>query len=91
MLNHVFTRLFVGDAMSTKCTIDHDDKWHLYEDALDETVWVETRGYDFAAGLHAIRIQLPEAVIDAIRKADACRFPHLRTANASLTPAGKDG
>lgn len=69
--------------MSTKCTIKYDDKWHLYEDVLDETVWVETQGYDFVAGRDSIRIHLPEAVIDAIRNADANRFPHLRTANAA--------
>jgi len=70
--------------MSTKCTIDHDDKWHLYEDAIDETVWLETTGFDFVAGPDRIRVHLPEEAIDAIRKAKASYFPHLRTPNAGV-------
>lgn len=72
--------------MSTKCTIDHAEKWHLYEDAVDETVWLETRGVDFIAGLGLVRIRLPEEAVDAIRKARASNFPHLRGAksNANL-------
>jgi hypothetical protein len=64
--------------VSSKCTIDHGDDWHLYEDAVDETVWIETRGWPFETRCGAVRIRVPPAVIDAIRKAKASYFPHLR-------------
>jgi hypothetical protein len=69
--------------MSTKCTIDHGKTWHLYEDAIDETVWIETRAEPFAACCGKVRVQMPAALIDAIRKAKPGHFPHLRTPNAT--------
>jgi hypothetical protein len=71
--------------MSTKSTIaTHDGPWgaaldwHLYEEMVDDTVWVEVRGFPFEASLRSVAVQLPPAVIDAIRAAPANAFPHLR-------------
>ena len=71
--------------MSTKSTIACDDKgwdspdgWSVFEEMLDETVWVEVRGGAFVATAGGVRVQLPPAVIDAIRAAPAVAFPHLR-------------
>jgi hypothetical protein len=72
--------------VSTKCTIDHGDNWHLYEEAIDQTVWIETRGLKFDAHLGLVRIQIPPAVIDAIRKTKASYFPHLRKEQWRPTP-----
>lgn len=69
--------------MSTRSTIDIGDDWHLYEEMLDETVWVEVRGVAFEAVLGGVSVKLPPAVIDAIRAANAAHFPHLRNANTT--------
>lgn len=69
--------------MSTKCTIDRGENWSVYEDAADESVWVETRGVAFAAFPGSVRVLLPTEAIDAIRKASADSFPHLRAVNKS--------
>jgi hypothetical protein len=71
--------------MSTKSTIacdnlpwDHPTGWHLYEEMVDDSVWVEVRGGSFQAAQCSVCVQLPPAVIDAIRAAPAAAFPHLR-------------
>jgi len=68
--------------MSTRCTIKGGGQWHLYEDAIDESVWLELReGCDFVACPDSVRVRLPEAAIDAIREAGQKKFPHLRADN----------
>ena len=71
--------------MSTKCTIQCDPLpwgnptgWHLYEEWLDGSVWLEVRGVPFKASQHGVSVQVPPAVIDAIRAAPSAAFPHLR-------------
>jgi hypothetical protein len=75
--------------MSTKSTIACDDKgwdspdgWSVCEEMLDDTVWVEVRGGNFVVFGSSVRVQLPPAVIDAIRAAPANAFPHLREKEA---------
>ena len=75
--------------MSTKSTIaadplpwGHLTGWHLYEEMVDDSVWLEVRGVGFQASQHGVSVQLTPAVIDAIRAAPADRFPHLRPKEA---------
>ena len=64
--------------MSTRMTIASGKSWHLYEDATDETVWLETYGESFQARTGEAGLRLPSAAIDAIRTARSGCFPHLR-------------
>ena len=64
--------------MSTKITISASNHYHLYEEWLDDSVWLEVRVVPFEASQHGVSVQLPPAVIDAIRAAAPDRFPHLR-------------
>jgi hypothetical protein len=64
--------------MSTKSTIKCGDDWHLYDEFIDDTVWLELQGQPFEARLGSVAVRLPPAVIDAIRAAPAAAFPHLR-------------
>ena len=63
--------------MSTKCTIAYDFKqdWHLYEDALDDAVYIEAAGVHFEATRNRVTVELPPAIIAAIK---AGRFHHER-------------
>jgi hypothetical protein len=66
--------------VSTKSTIAYgpDGNTHLYEELLDDTIWIETRDHPFFASSVGVRMQLPPALIDAIRSAEPNCFPHLR-------------
>ncbi len=67
--------------MSTKSTIAYDaESWNLYEEMCGEQTMLEVRGGEFMAWNGGCRIELPPAVIDAIRAAKPERFPHLRLA-----------
>ena len=75
----------VGE-MSTRMTIASGKSWHLYEDATDETVWLETYGEPFQARTGEAGLRLPSAAIDAIRTARSGCFPHLRGESATTAP-----
>jgi len=64
--------------MSTRSSIAHANDWHLFEEMIDDTVWIETNGHPFQCLNDRAEIRLPPDAIDAIRKAPANRFPHLR-------------
>ena len=64
--------------MSTKSTIGYDEKWHLYEELRDDTVWLAVEGLDYSVGPSRVCVQIPAAAIDAIRKASPRSFPHMR-------------
>ena len=72
--------------MSTRMTIASGKSWHLYEDATDETVWLETYGEPFQARMGEAGLRLPSAAIDAIRTARSGYFPHLRGESATTAP-----
>jgi hypothetical protein len=64
--------------MSTRITIKAGDDWHIYDEFIDDTVWLELQGHPFEARLGSVAVRLPPAVIDAIRAAPSAAFPHLR-------------
>lgn len=64
--------------MSTKLTIAHSDDFHLYEEWMDDNVWLKVNKAPFRASRDAVEIQLPPDVINAIRGASLNSFPHLR-------------
>jgi hypothetical protein len=66
--------------MSTRATIAHGPGWALYEEMTDETVYVDVHGTRYCAFNGGAWIELPPAVIDAIRAAKPESFPHLREA-----------
>jgi hypothetical protein len=65
--------------MSTRATIAHDETYHLYEEMLEDKVFLDAYKSEFTAWRHGCQIELPPAVIDAIRAAPKEAFPHLRT------------
>ena len=64
--------------MSTKGTIKYSKNWHLFEELLDNTVWITIRGGHYVITNYELSTELPPALIDAIRSAPASAFPHLR-------------
>ena len=64
--------------MSTKSTIKCGDDWHIYDEWIDGSVWLELHGHPFGASLGSVAVRLPPTVIDAIRAAPANAFPHMR-------------
>jgi len=54
--------------MSTKATISIGNAWHLYEDVVDQMIWIKVEGYPFEATHRAVSVQLPSELITAIRQ-----------------------
>jgi hypothetical protein len=53
--------------MSTRATIAHGDNWAVYEELIDETIWLKVGGLDFVVGPNEVRVQLPTNALAAIK------------------------
>lgn len=76
--------------MSTRSSIVEGHGWALYEDMVEDTVWLRVDD-EFSAHPGCVRVLLAPAVIDAIRAAPARAFPHLRGREQDAAPADKAG
>ena len=81
--------------MSTKSSIGFDgtayDSWHVFEEMLDERVYVATHGAscDFVAVRDGVEVYLPPAVLDCIADAHAKGYlPHQRAARKKAAAEG---
>lgn len=68
--------------MSATSTISHSNLHHLYEELLNEEVWLRTDATQFEASLNSVTVQLRPEVLDAIARAHSHKvFPHQRNHN----------
>jgi len=62
--------------MSTKFTIACGERWHLWSDLADDSIWLETAGHSFRADQFGVQMELGREVVAAIAQAWAeKRFP----------------
>lgn len=77
--------------MSTKCTLDHGETFHLYADMFRaNTVYLELRGVEFEARPSGVTVAIPLEVWDRLRAKTADPEAYWWDDGEDATPPGAE-